>query len=110
MLRIGCGAGHDDLDFASGKVLVATFASHIHRIRQIIDLSVKQGRSVGVVGRRLVGNIGIAEETGHLQLPSEAMIDPSTVRDRDPQTVTLLTTGSQGEPLSALSRIAAGGH
>jgi len=95
---------------APGKVLVATFASHIHRIRQIIDLSVKQGRSVGVVGRRLVGNIGIAEETGHLQLPSEAMIDPSTVRDRDPQTVTLLTTGSQGEPLSALSRIAAGGH
>ncbi len=95
---------------APGKVLVATFASHIHRIRQIIDLSVKQGRSVGVVGRRLVGNIGIAEETGHLQLPSDAMIDPSTVRDRDPQTVTLLTTGSQGEPLSALSRIAAGGH
>ena len=79
---------------APAKVLVATFASHIHRIRQIIDLSVKQGRSVGVVGRRLVGNIGIAEETGHLQLPSEAMIDPSTVRDRDPQTVTLLTTGS----------------
>ena len=100
----------DLIAHASGKVLVATFASHIHRIRQIIDLSVKQGRSVGVVGRRLVGNIGIAEETGHLQLPSEAMIDPSTVRDRDPQTVTLLTTGSQGEPLSALSRIAAGGH
>ena len=100
----------DLIAHAPGKVLVATFASHIHRIRQIIDLSVKQGRSVGVVGRRLVGNIGIAEETGHLQLPSEAMIDPSTVRDRDPQTVTLLTTGSQGEPLSALSRIAAGGH
>jgi ribonuclease J len=100
----------DLIAHASGKVLVATFASHIHRIRQIIDLSVKQGRSVGIVGRRLVGNIGIAEQTGHLQLPSEAMIDPSTVQDRDPRTVTLLTTGSQGEPLSALSRIAAGGH
>lgn len=100
----------DLIAHASGKVLVATFASHIHRIRQIIDLSVKQGRSVGIVGRRLVGNIGIAEQTGHLQLPAEAMIDPSTVQDRDPRTVTLLTTGSQGEPLSALSRIATGGH
>ena len=95
---------------AQGRVLVATFASHIHRIRQIIDLSVKQGRAVGVVGRRLVGNIGIAQDTGHLPIPSDAIIDTSTVKKRDPKTVTLLTTGSQGEPLSALSRIASGAH
>ena len=100
----------DIIAHAQGKVLVATFASHIHRIRQVIDLSVKQGRHVGFVGRRLVGNIGIAEETGHLPLPQEALIDIATVRGRAPHTVTLLTTGSQGEPLSALSRIAAGGH
>ena len=92
---------------SQGKVLVATFASHIHRIRQIIDLSVKQGRAVGVVGKRLVGNIGIAQDTGHLSLGSESLIDIGQLAGRDPQTVTLLTTGSQGEPMSALSRIAA---
>lgn len=100
----------DLIAHASGKVLVATFASHIHRIRQVIELSVKQGRSVGVVGKRLIGNIGIARETGHLRLPPDMVFDVATVRDLDPRNVTLLTTGSQGEPLSALSRIAAGDH
>jgi len=95
---------------AQGKVLVATFASHIHRIRQIIDLSLAQGRTVGVVGRSLVDNIEIARDTGHLHIPPDAFIDVGKAPDRDPRTVTLLTTGSQGEPLSALSRIAAGDH
>ncbi len=95
---------------ASGKVLVSTFASHVHRIRQVIELSLAQGRAVGVVGRSLVDNIEIARETGHLRIPPDALIDVSKVADRDPRTVTLLTTGSQGEPLSALSRIAAGDH
>ena len=95
---------------SQGKVLVATFASHIHRIRQVIDLSVKQGRAVGVVGKRLVGNIGIAQDTGHLPLGSDSLIDIGQLAERDPQTVTLLTTGSQGEPMSALSRIAADAH
>jgi ribonuclease J len=100
----------DLLAHAQGKVLVATFASHIHRIQQIIDLSLAQGRSVGVVGRSLVGNLEIARDTGHLRLPAEAFLEVAKMSDRDPRTVTLLTTGSQGEPLSALSRIAAGDH
>jgi ribonuclease J len=100
----------DLMAHAQGKVLVATFASHIHRIRQVIDLSLAQGRAVGVVGRSLVGNIEIARDTGHLQLPSDAFLEVSKIADRDPRAVTLLTTGSQGEPLSALSRIAAGDH
>ena len=100
----------DLIAHASSKVLVATFASHVHRIRQVIELSAKQGRNVGIVGRRLIGNVGIAEETGHLPLPPGVLFDAATVHDRDPRTVTLLTTGSQGEPLSALSRIAAGDH
>jgi len=93
-----------------GKVLVATFASHVHRIRQVIDISLAQGRAVGVVGKSLVGNIGIARDTGHLKLPADALLDVSKVADRDPRSVTLLTTGSQGEPLSALARIAVGDH
>lgn len=101
----------DLMAHASGKVLVATFASHVHRVRQVIDLSLAQGRSVGVVGKSLVGNIEIARATGHLQkIPPDAFIDVAKLADRDPHTVTLLTTGSQGEPLSALSRIAAGAH
>jgi ribonuclease J len=100
----------DLMAHAPGKVLVATFASHIHRIRQVIDLSLAQGRAVGVVGKSLVGNIAIARDTGHLKLPSDVFIDVSKMADRDPHSVTLLTTGSQGEPLSALSRIAVGDH
>src|SRR5882724_10574144 len=67
---------------ASGKVLVATFASHIHRIRQIIDLSRAQGRMVGVVGKSLIGNLEIARETGHLKLPADALLDVTKVSDR----------------------------
>ncbi len=100
----------DLISNSRGKVLVATFASHILRIRQVMELSAAQGRLISIVGRRLVNNIGIAEETGHLPVQSEAIIDVASVRDRDPKSVTLLTTGSQGEPLSALSRIASGMH
>jgi ribonuclease J len=100
----------DLISHAQGKVVVATFASHIHRIRQVIDLSLSQGRTVGVVGRSLVGNIEIARDTGHLQFPSDAFLEVSKISDRDPRTVTLLATGSQGEPMSALSRIAVGNH
>ena len=100
----------DLMAHASGKVLVATFASHIHRIRQVVDLSVKQGRAVGVVGKSLVNNIETAREVGHLKIPADTLVDVGKIGDRDPQTVTLLTTGSQGEPLSALSRIATGDH
>jgi ribonuclease J len=100
----------DLMSHANGKVLVATFASHIHRIRQVIDLSLKQGRAVGVVGKSLINNIEIAREVGHLKIPADTLVDVGKINDRDPQTVTLLTTGSQGEPLSALSRIATGDH
>lgn len=95
---------------AEGKVLVATFASHIHRIRQVIELSVQQGRAVGVVGKSMVGNIELARQLGHLKLPSEVLFDLPALAGRDPRTVTLLTTGSQGEPLSALARIAVDDH
>lgn len=100
----------DLMAHAEGKVLVSTFASHVHRIRQVMELSLAQGRTVGVVGRSLVDNIEVARNTGHLRIPSDALIDVSKISERDPSTVTLLTTGSQGEPFSALSRIAAGDH
>lgn len=100
----------DLIAHADGKVLVATFASHIHRIRQVIDLSLQQGRTVGVVGKSLINNIELARQTNHLRIPPDTFIDVPMVAKLDPRTVTLLTTGSQGEPLSALARIAVDGH
>jgi ribonuclease J len=100
----------DIMSHAQGKVLVATFASHVHRIRQVIEVSQKQGRAIGVVGKSLIGNIEVARETGHIKVASDALLDVGKIAARDPKTVTLLTTGSQGEPLSALARIATGAH
>jgi len=95
---------------AEGKVVVATFASHIHRLRQVIELSLQQGRTVGVLGKSLVSNLELAQHTGHLSLPPEVVFDISALTGREPRTVMLLTTGSQGEPLSALARIAVDDH
>ncbi len=100
----------DIMSHAQGKVLVATFASHVHRIRQVIDISRKQGRAVGVVGKSLIGNIEVARETGHLKIAPDLLLEVNKIAGRDPKTLTLLTTGSQGEPLSALARIASGSH
>src|SRR5438046_4123369 len=93
---------------ASGKVLVATFASHIHRIRQVVDLSRAQGRVVGVVGKRLVENIEVARDPGHLTRPPGGFIEVATLAARDPRPVTLLTTGWQREALSARWRMQPG--
>jgi ribonuclease J len=100
----------DIIAHTQGKVLVATFASHIHRLQQVIDISYKHGRSVGIVGKRLVANTQIAEETGHLSSPPGVIVDVGEISRFDPERVTLLTTGSQGEPLSALTRIASNDH
>lgn len=100
----------DIIAHTRGKVLVATFASHIHRLQQVVDLSYKHGRSVGIVGKRLVTNTQIAEETGHLSFPPGAIADVAELSRFDPERVALLTTGSQGEPLSALTRIASNDH
>jgi len=100
----------DIIAHTQGRVLVATFASHIHRLQQVVNLSYKHGRSVGIVGKRLIANTQIAEETGHLSFPPGAVVDAAEVSRFDPERVTLLTTGSQGEPLSALTRIASNDH
>jgi ribonuclease J len=100
----------DIIAHTRGRVLVATFASHIHRLQQIVDLSCKHGRSVGIVGKRLVANTQVAQETGHLSFPPGVIVDVAEISRFDPERVTLLTTGSQGEPLSALTRIASNDH
>ncbi len=94
----------------SGKILAATFASHVHRVQQFVDLSVKYGRKLAVAGRSLTQNLKIARELGKLSVPDGTLIDLDEVADLPSQQVTLLATGSQGEPRSVLSRIATDDH
>lgn len=93
-----------------GKVVATTFSSHVHRVQQLVDLSVAHDRKVALVGRSLVENIRIARELGKLAVPEGAILPFEELCELPSAHVTLLTTGSQGEPRSALARIAAGDH
>jgi ribonuclease J len=89
-----------------GRVLVATFASHLHRIQQVIDISARNGRKVALAGRGMVANVGIGRDLGYLKVPSGVLIDLGEAKQLPPEQLTVLTTGSQAEPQSALTRIA----
>ncbi len=96
---------------AEGKrIIVATFSSNIHRIQQIIDEAVRRGRKVAVSGRSMINVVAIAEELGYLNVPDNVLIDVADIRNFDPSEIVIVTTGSQGEPLSALHRIAFSDH
>ena len=88
------------------RLIVATFSSNIHRVQQIIDTSAKHGRKVAVLGRSMVNVIGAAAELGYMDLHDGVLIDISEIKRYKPEQLTLITTGSQGEPMSALYRIA----
>jgi len=93
---------------AEGRVIVASFASHIHRIQQVMDTAARHGRSLAVVGRSMVKNVNIASNLGYLRVPEGLLVRPSDIASLPHDRVVVLCTGSQGEPLSALSRMA--GH
>jgi len=95
---------------ATGRVLVTTFSSHIHRMQQVIDLAVRFGRKVALVGRSLVSHVGVARELDLLRLPDGTLVDLAQARDLPRERVTLLTAGSQAEAASALVRIAMDDH
>lgn len=95
---------------APGRVFVASFASHIHRLQQVCDASVAVGRKVVVTGRSMVTNTRVARELGYLHISEEDIIDAFEVDDIPDDKIVVLCTGSQGEPLSALSRMANGEH
>ena len=92
------------------RLIVATFSSNVHRVQQIINASARHGRKVAVIGRSMVNIIGAALELGYMELPDGVLIDIAEVKKYRPGEVTLITTGSQGEPMSALYRIAFGAH
>jgi ribonuclease J len=94
----------------SGRVLVASFASNVHRMQQAIDVAVDVGRKVCVVGRSMRKNLNIARNLGYIDMPEDALIRPVELDEYEPGEVLILCTGSQGEPLSALVRIAYDDH
>ena len=95
---------------APGRLFVATFASSLHRIQLLLDLAEHFGRQVAFVGRGISRNVEIAERLGYLRIPSGLRIGETDIARRPPSTVLCIVTGSQGEPLAALSRIAVGAH
>jgi ribonuclease J len=95
---------------SSGRIIVACFASHVHRVQQVMDAAVEHGRKVAYVGRSMVRNMGIARDLGYLTVPPDVLVDAKALGDMPPHKVVLISTGSQGEPMSALSRIAQRNH
>ncbi len=92
------------------RIIVATFSSNIHRIQQIIDEAVRCGRKVAVSGRSMINVVNIAAELGYLHIYDNVLIDIDTIKKYNPEQLVIITTGSQGEPMSALHRIAVGEH
>jgi ribonuclease J len=95
---------------AAQRVIVACFASHIHRVQQVLDTAAEHGRKVCLVGRSMVRNMGVARDLGYLRVPGRLMVDQKEIDDLPPHEVVLISTGSQGEPMSALSRMANRDH
>ncbi len=95
---------------APRRIIVSSFASHVHRIQQVLDAAHTHGRKVAFVGRSMVRNMGIARDLGYLTIPRGLVVDFKKLEAMPDEKVTLICTGSQGEPLAALSRMANGDH
>ncbi|MQS06493.1 ribonuclease J [Streptomyces alkaliphilus] len=95
---------------ARHRIIVASFASHIHRIQQIVDAAHEHGRRIAFVGRSMVRNMGIARDLGYLKVPAGLLVDVKALDDLPEHEVVLVCTGSQGEPMAALSRMANRDH
>lgn len=95
---------------ASGRVIVASFASHVHRVQQIIDVAVRNNRKIAFVGRSMVRNMALASDLGYLTIPGGALISSDEMADLPDSQAVLICTGSQGEPMAALARIANQDH
>ena len=98
------------ISHAKGRVIIASFASHIHRMQQICDAAVASGRKVVVTGRSMVQNTDIARRLGYLHVKDHDILDAYDCKGMAPDKIVVMCTGSQGEPLSALARIASGEH
>ena len=92
------------------RIVIATFSSNVHRVQQVIDTSVRYGRKVAITGRSMINIVGAAVELGYMSVPENVLVDIAEIKRYKPEELTLVTTGSQGEPMSALYRMAFGEH
>ena len=92
------------------RIVISTFSSNVHRVQQIIDISAQHGRKVAVTGRSMLKIVGAAVELGYMKVPKDVLIDIGDIKRYKPEQLTLVTTGSQGEPMSALYRMAYSEH
>ena len=106
------GSGLEDLfrKAENSRIIVATFASNIHRLQQIINAAEKFGRKVAVSGRSMINVVGVAKELGYLDIPENILIEINDLSKYEDGEIVLITTGSQGEPMSALARMASSEH
>ncbi|MFI9643007.1 ribonuclease J [Micromonospora sp. NPDC051925] len=95
---------------AKGRIIVASFASHVHRVQQVFDSALEHDRKVALIGRSMVRNMGIARDLGLLNIPAGLVIGIEEATTLPPDQIVLMSTGSQGEPMSALGRMASGDH
>ncbi len=95
---------------SAGKIVVASFASNVHRVQQVLTAAARHGRKVALVGRSMVRNMGLAADLGFLDIPEGVLVDQRTIAGLPDDEVVLVATGSQGEPMSALSRMANKDH
>lgn len=100
----------DEFRYAKNRIIVATFSSNVHRIQQVIDAALKYDRKVAVIGRSMVNVVNIAKELGYLKAPEGEIIDIDETHNYTPDKIVIITTGSQGEPMSALTRMAMNDH
>ncbi|MDD6095098.1 MAG: ribonuclease J [Clostridia bacterium] len=108
--KIASSLEHIFLTNTDKRIVIATFSSNVHRVQQIIDASVKFGRRVAVTGRSMVNIIGAAVKLGYMKVPNNVLIDVADIGKYPPDMITIVTTGSQGEPMSALYRMAFSDH
>ncbi len=95
---------------SQSRIILATFASNIHRIQQVVDAAVRYDRNVAIAGRSLVNTVDISTQLGYLNIPKGVMVDLDKIKQIPPEKLALITTGSQGEPMSALTRISQSDH
>lgn len=100
----------DEFRYARNRIIVATFSSNVHRIQQVVDSAVKYKRKVAVIGRSMINVVNIAMELGYLRIPEGVLIDIDETNNYTVEQIVIITTGSQGEPMSALTRMAMNDH
>jgi ribonuclease J len=94
----------------TGRIIVTTFASNVHRIQQVVSTAERYGRKVAVVGRSMINNVRVSNELGYMRIPEDILIEMEDISKYPDDKVVIVTTGSQGEPMSALTRMATSDH